>query len=206
MSAFAAFDNSQAISFLDREKERLLDFLNHNNSLSEKAPAIDYRLKQHQILGKGTFGALMESQKNAIIKHRIDFQDLLTWHAMIAAEWNANGKVIPLLDRDSGEILQARYALARFLDRLGQMDRFPDPSQIVEAMAEWLYHIEGIAPFGELNGVICRLMINYAATWCHFPIFIFHQVEKEIYESSVKDLSTARFYVGQKIREAVFDH
>jgi hypothetical protein len=149
----------------------------------------------------GIYAAFLDSQTKAKERQKINLEDLVGWHAMIANELK-----IPVETLSPASTQKTRYILARFLDHLGQMTQLINPFLLVDTMAYLLHDFEQAAVFGAENGIVCRLLINYAATWCNIPIILFSTKEKEMYLAGVEDLKSARLYLSQKIREYVFDH
>ncbi|MBA2368485.1 MAG: Fic family protein [Candidatus Protochlamydia sp.] len=214
-------------SFEKNTFDRMMQFLNESNQI-EGIIEIDYhKQKEFQVVGKGHFEALINSQQMAENCEPLTVGKIKSWQGLLTREQLSCGHIID--ENEIGHIrshsLQKNVrigshippdfsAVPTLLDHLveqineGLKDqkKLSDDTEFCKFLGSSFQKFESIHPFADGNGRTGRLLANYIATFCKRPIIVFssEMKEKNEYYAAHKSEKAMGYYMAKKIQETIF--
>lgn len=209
---------------LTTEEGRKVAFLK-SSSCMDGINDIDYANALYLNEGQGHYGALCEALKKGKEHSPLSTEDLINWQKLIIEEQYAQTTLPPKAfgirtesiknkssSNPSVSIHQLKSQFYRVVkDINSNLSKHPsffgpaDDAESVKAIADPLFSFHKIQPFSEANGRLERLLTNYIAAWCHFPVIVFRPEENDNLITSFDGIKTLRLFFVNKIREAVYN-
>jgi len=195
--------------------ECILQFLNESNRI-ESITEVNYTTQEeYRIIGKGHFGAFVDSQQLAQAKQPLTFRKIKYWQELLTREQLLLGHPIeeaaighirnPSLPKnvrianhippDFSEVATLLdYLIEQINEGLKDQNKLKEDGEYCQFLGRSFQKFESIHPFMDGNGRTGRLMANYIATYCDRPIIVFNSemVERNEYykaHSSAKEMS-----------------
>lgn len=217
---------SLPISFDTNNFERMVQFLNESN-LIESIKEIDYHKTKYQDPSRGHFGALVQSQQDAVEGKPLTHRKIMSWQGLLAREQVAHGH--PIEEEEIGHIrspslpknvrvgshIPPDYShvptlftnlIEKINEGLKDQEKLKDDSEYCKFLATTFFEFQKIHPFADGNGRTGRLIAIYIATFCKRPIIIFdsEMIKRNRYYDAHKSPEDMTRFIAGKIQEVVF--
>ena len=122
--------------------------------------------------------------------------DLKRWHEQMMPSLVTSGGADPQ---------RLEVSVREINEAMGQLPRFADAAAVVVAATKMMCTLTRHAPFPDGNLRLSRLIAHRTVLHAQMPPIIFRSSEHQAYIDANQSERAMRLYLGQKIREAVYD-
>lgn len=183
---------------------RAIEFLTESSKIDDIS--INYTSPEHQTVGKGYFGAFIDSQADATKREPLNLHKIVHWQQMIADE-DLSKLEDPSYSESKEKNLSSLSNLLIQVNQSLEERKWYDDAEFCKIVGNSLKEFTELHPFlDKENGKMARLIANYLATYCGKPLLVFKSTssEKDAYQIAIASPQGMWIFIAQKIQEAVY--